>query len=97
MLSHSLDFARKKEIVRSFRISIYEAFNYECVYCGDLANSLDHAKPKAKGGETVASNLLPSCRPCNQNKGSSELFEWYRSRHHWTQEREDAIARWLFG
>lgn len=92
----NLDFARKKEIIRSFREGIYEAFDYECAYCGDRAESLDHAKPKAKGGETIASNLLPSCLPCNQNKGSQELFDWYRQRNSWTAEREQAIANWLF-
>lgn len=93
---HDLEFARKKEIIRSFRASIYEAFNHECVYCGGLAQSLDHAKPKAKGGETVSNNLLPACLPCNRDKGSQELFAWYRRHHSWTEERESAIANWLF-
>lgn len=94
---HDLEFARKKEIIRSFRAGIYEAFDNECVYCGAIAQSLDHAKPKAKGGETIASNLLPSCLPCNRHKGSQELFEWYRKHNSWTAEREAAIANWLFG
>lgn len=94
---NDLDFARKKQIIRSFREGIYENFNYKCVYCGSLAQSLDHAKPKAKGGETVASNLLPSCLPCNRDKGSQELFAWYRARYYWTQERETVIANWLYG
>ena len=81
--------------IRSFREGIYQNFNYKCVYCGSLAQSLDHAKPKAKGGETVASNLLPACLPCNRDKGSQELFAWYRARYYWTQEREAAIANWI--
>ena len=88
---------RKQEIVKLFRQGIYQYFNNECVYCGCTAESLDHAKPKAKGGETVTSNLLPACRPCNQDKGSKDLFEWYRARSHWTIEREQAIARWIAG
>lgn len=88
---------RKQEIVKLFRQGIYKYFNHECVYCGSPAESLDHAKPKAKGGETVTSNLLPACKSCNQDKGSKELFEWYRSRSHWTIEREQAIARWIAG
>lgn len=91
-----LEFARKKQIIRSFREGIYENFNYQCVYCGSTAESLDHAKPKAKGGETVASNLLPSCLPCNRDKGSREIFEWYRARNSWSLKRERAIAAWLF-
>jgi 5-methylcytosine-specific restriction endonuclease McrA len=88
---------RKQEIVKLFRQGIYQYFNYQCVYCGEFANSLDHAKPKAKGGETVTSNLIPACRPCNQDKGSKELFEWFRSRSSWSEEREAAIAKWLAG
>ena len=88
---------RKQEIVKLFRKGIYQYFNHGCVYCGSPAESLDHAKPKAKGGETVTSNLLPACKSCNQDKGSKELFEWYRSRSHWTIEREQAIARWIAG
>lgn len=84
----------KRDIVRNFRDSIYESFNHECVYCGAIAESLDHAKPKARGGETVSSNLLPSCKPCNQDKGSQELYEWFRRRDSWTQDRENVIRDW---
>jgi hypothetical protein len=31
---HDLEFARKKEIIRSFRASIYEAFNHELCTAG---------------------------------------------------------------
>jgi len=93
---HDLEFARKKEIIQRFRANIYEAFNNECVYCGDEAKSLDHAKPKAKGGETVSSNLLPACLPCNRGKGNQPIFDWYRQHSAWTEEREKAIANWLF-
>jgi 5-methylcytosine-specific restriction endonuclease McrA len=88
---------RKQEIVKLFRQGIYKYFNHECVYCGAIADSLDHVKPKAKGGETVTSNLVPACKTCNGNKGDRELFEWYRTRSHWTIEREQAIARWIAG
>ena len=92
-----IDSIRKQDIIRAFREGIYQQFNYECVYCGAIADSLDHAKPKAKGGETLASNLVPACRPCNQDKGSQDLLEWYRRRSHWTSEREQAISKWLDG
>ena len=93
-LEHAI---RKQDIVKEFRQSIYKYFNHECVYCGAIADSLDHAKPKVKGGKTVTSNLVASCKPCNQDKGSKELFDWYRSRSSWTECREKAIASWLFG
>lgn len=93
-----LDYAiRKQDIVRGFRQSIYKYFNHECVYCGGVANSLDHVIPKAIGGKTVASNLVPACKPCNGNKGDRELVDWFRSRSSWSEEREAAIARWIAG
>lgn len=86
---------RKQDITRFFKKSIYQYFNHECVYCGAIANSLDHVIPQSKGGKTVASNLVAACKPCNGNKGDRELFEWFRSRSHWSEEREQAIAKWL--
>lgn len=87
----------KRNIIRVFRQSIYENFDHECVYCGAIAESLDHAKPKAKGGETISNNLLPACKSCNQDKGSQELFEWYKRRKSWTQDRENIIRNWIDG
>jgi len=43
-----------------------------CHYChgkftaGKL--TMDHVVPLARGGESVKSNLVPACGPCNENK-----------------------------
>jgi 5-methylcytosine-specific restriction endonuclease McrA len=47
-----------------------------CIHC-DLqmtfdAFTLDHLKPVTKGGKTDIWNLLPSCHPCNVQRGNTE-------------------------
>lgn len=48
-----------------------------CGYCGVFVpkdeSTRDHIIPKAKGGETKASNLLMCCRECNQRKSDLDV------------------------
>ena len=53
-----------------------------CGLCGGKITkpddlSQDHIIPKCQGGETVASNLLPAHKRCNNDKGSLNIKEWY--------------------
>ena len=49
-----------------------------CVYCGSNDHlTLDHIRPKCKGGQYDASNLVAACRSCNRSKGSSDVLEWF--------------------
>lgn len=47
---------------------------YTCQYCHKLFNgadlTLDHVIPRSRGGETSWENLVASCNPCNNRKGS---------------------------
>lgn len=49
---------------------------YACAYCGiegrDAELQIDHIIPVAKGGSHHISNLITSCRTCNQSKGVSD-------------------------
>lgn len=49
---------------------ILEAANYRCHWCKKTATVLerDHVIPLSKGGEHVASNIVPSCIRCNRTK-----------------------------
>ncbi len=56
------------------RLSRKEVFirdNYTCQYCGmrtrDL--TLDHVKPRSKGGPHTWENLVSACKSCNHRKG----------------------------
>lgn len=84
----------KKELKQEFRQQIYEAFGNECAYCGDTPQSLDHVKPKYDGGQTVASNLVPSCHKCNQAKGSKHWLDWFKSTRNYTEYRATKIIDW---
>lgn len=43
-----------------------------CMYCGNsVGNSftLDHVRPKSRGGESTWQNLVAACKDCNNRKG----------------------------
>jgi 5-methylcytosine-specific restriction endonuclease McrA len=71
------------EAKRMWRRAIKEHFNCQCVYCGETYElhelTLDHVRPKCFGGEDLTSNLVPSCRQCNQDKGSNNWLQWMRA------------------
>ena len=58
----SVDLNRKNVITRD---------EHTCQYCGTsrLPLTIDHIKPKGKGGLDTWENLVTACKPCNQKKG----------------------------
>lgn len=86
---------RPKHAKRRFRDEIYNAWDYNCAYCGKPATSLDHIIPKFKSGSSNRNNLIPACRRCNANKGSMDLEEWYCIQDFYTEERLDRIREWM--
>lgn len=54
------------------RFEILRRDNFTCKYCGrsspDAVLQVDHVIPRARGGLTVASNLVTACRDCNLGK-----------------------------
>lgn len=62
---------------------IFGKANHHCVYCGLKTSrlTLDHYTPIAGGGLHTASNLVPSCKPCNSSKGAQEPDEWLEAKH----------------
>jgi len=45
---------------------------YKCVYCGDIANELDHVIPKSYANTQSYSKdkVIPCCKECNVNLGN---------------------------
>lgn len=80
---------------KRFRDDIYKSWNYECGYCGDVATSLDHIVPRFKSGSSNRSNLVPACRRCNTNKGSTQMEAWYKQQSFFTQQKLDKIQGWM--
>jgi 5-methylcytosine-specific restriction endonuclease McrA len=86
----------KKSAVRHFRDSIFDAWERRCAYCGrDGADTLDHIRPKSKGGPFTAYNLVPACRRCNQNKSAEPPLEWFRRQSFYSAEKEAKIVAWI--
>jgi len=53
--------------------------NDPCVYCGSTEHrnrTVDHIRPKSKGGPNAQTNLASSCGECNMRKGNLELLHF---------------------
>ena len=81
---------------RLWRRAIKEHFNCTCVYCGENYElhelTLDHVKPRCRGGEDLTTNVVPACRKCNQDKGSSHWLRWCRETFGHRPIREQVIS-----
>ena len=85
---------------KRWRQAIKEAWNNECCFCGqppisDRSLTIDHLKPRSKGGESTSRNCLPACEAHNRSKGSEDWKQWYRSQSFYAVEREAKILFWL--
>ena len=80
---HNLITMTSSDSKRLWRRAIKEHFNCTCVYCGEFHElhnlTIDHVRPKCKGGRDITTNVVPSCRRCNQEKGSKDWRDWMRS------------------
>lgn len=88
------------EAKRRWRKSIKDAWGNRCCFCGeppisDKSLTIDHLKPRSKGGEDVSKNCLPACLKHNQSKGSQDWRPWFRSQSFYDVVREAKILFWL--
>jgi hypothetical protein len=88
------------EAKRRWRKAIKDAWDNRCCFCGqppisDKSLTIDHLKPRSKGGENISKNCLPACLEHNQSKGSADWRPWYRSQSFYAIEREAKIMFWL--
>jgi hypothetical protein len=80
---------------KRFRDDIYKSWDYKCGYCEDVATSLDHIVPRFKSGSSNRNNLIPACRRCNSNKGSTAVEQWYQQQEFFTQVKMERIKAWM--
>jgi len=73
-----------KWIRREKRLAIYIRDGLCCCYCGasvedGTALTLDHIKPRGKGGSHDQTNLVTSCLRCNSARGDRPLATFARA------------------
>jgi len=71
----------RKPTWRFMRELALQKDNYICVYCGNVADTVDHVVSRSKGGTDALHNLVAACRRCNTLRGTScaNCPEWQRS------------------
>jgi hypothetical protein len=93
----------RREARQQWRQGIKDAWSNRCAYCGKppidddslTELTIDHVKPRSKGGEDRTSNVIPACRECNQAKSSQDWLPWYRMQPFYSIEGEWRIRQWL--
>ena len=92
----NLQALQRREAVKQWRQSIKDAFGCKCAYCGVQSSdlTLDHVHPKTKGGEDLATNIVPACKRCNHEKGSFHWKTWFQGTPDYCEERAMQIEQW---
>ena len=86
----------KKTAKRKFRQQIKYGWGGLCAYCRcNRADTLDHCKPKSKGGSSLRSNLLPACHSCNHDKGSESWLVWFQRQEFYNIVAQELIEEWI--
>jgi 5-methylcytosine-specific restriction endonuclease McrA len=57
------------------RRAVLERDAHRCVYCGIKADTIDHVRPRSRGGTHVWTNVVAACARCNHRKGDRLLVE----------------------
>lgn len=56
------------------RETLYARDKNICAYCGDVFSgrelTIDHVRPRSRGGKHIWTNTVSACRPCNNRKGN---------------------------
>jgi|TARA_B100002051_G_scaffold104334_1_gene99638 hypothetical protein len=95
-LMFSLDCLSKGSAKRKFRKSIKYGWGGLCAYCrSNRATTLDHIKPKSKGGSSLRSNLIPCCQECNHSKGSEPWLVWFKRQKFYNETAKELIEEWI--
>ena len=57
------------------RRGVFARDGYRCQYCGSRADSIDHVRPRSRGGPHTWENVVAACRRCNAHKRDRLLSE----------------------
>lgn len=67
-----IPYGRRRAISRR---GVFARDGHRCQYCGDRADSIDHVRPRSKGGQHTWENVVAACRSCNSAKRDRLLDE----------------------
>lgn len=76
-LNYYVKKAHQHSVVPFSRRGVLVRDNFECVYCGRKAETIDHVVPKSSPffGDNSYENCVASCFQCNSKKGNKTLKE----------------------
>ena len=95
-LMYDLTCLSKQSAKRRFKKSIKYGWGGLCSYCRcNRATTLDHIKPKSKGGSSLRSNLLPACLECNHSKGTEPWLVWFQRQSFYNETAKELIEEWI--
>ena len=89
------DYFKFKKAAKFSRSNLFLRDLYQCQYCGDTFDhkdlTLDHVKPRSKGGKTNWENSVTACKPCNFRKGT---HDWKPMRAPYKPDHFQLINKW---
>jgi len=96
-LMFGLQCLTKSSAKRQFRQAIRQSWGGLCCYCRERrATTLDHIKPRSRGGSNLRSNLVPACVECNHSKGSEvNWIAWYQRQEFYSKVAQEVIEEWI--
>jgi len=95
-LMFDLQCLTKGSAKRQFKQDIRYSFGGLCAYCRcKRANTIDHLRPRCKGGSNLRSNLVPACHECNHSKGSEMWLSWYQRQTFYNTVAQELIEEWI--
>jgi 5-methylcytosine-specific restriction endonuclease McrA len=57
------------------RRAVLDRDSHCCAYCGLRADTIDHVRPRSRGGQHTWTNVVAACAHCNHRKGDRLLSE----------------------
>lgn len=57
------------------RRAVLDRDAHACAYCSSRADTIDHVRPRSRGGAHVWTNVVAACARCNHRKGDRLLSE----------------------
>ena len=97
-MSATTQWQGRKWIRDEKRLAIYLRDGLCCAYCGATVEegaslSLDHVRPRSKGGRNEAANLVTCCCRCNSSRQDRPLAAWLRAVAEYRGMDEAELAR----